>query len=267
MALLTETCQQHEICQLIRGMFGNRPGSHYTAMLQAYFDESGHPTDSSVVSVAAVVAPEESWGRFEDEWQAVLDRYHVKGLHMKHYAHFRGEFHEWTEDKRKQFVLELLPILKAHACFGFGCSLPMADWNAVMGDRFPTPLMMLFRCCLDAIQLTPMLPQDEEVLCLFEWNNEIIDEASKTFKDWNDEFRQGHRFHGFGFAKKGKSHALEIADLLAYEGRKHLSEWVQQTGRPTRKLYQSLNASPQFHFWSITQEGLQSYLDAEFPGI
>ena len=220
------------------------------------------------MSVATVVAPREHWCAFEDEWQAVLDRYQVKGLHMKHYAHFRGEFQGWTEDKRKQFIIELLQVLGRHVSFGFGCSLPMTDWAAVMGGRFPNPLMCLFRCCLDAIQLTPLLPQDERIFCEFEWNNEIIDKASQTFKDWKDEFGQDHRFQGFGFTRKGDIHALEAADLLAYEGRKELCEgYVKQTGRPSRQLYKSLDASMKLHFWAIAKDGLVSYLKAEYPHL
>ena len=238
-------------------------------MLQAYFDESGSHAGSPVLTVATVVSTQEGWCAFEDEWQAVLDRYRVRGLHMKHYAQFQGDFQGWTQDRQRQFALELLPILKKHACFGFGCSLPMDDWKEVMADRFPhwNPLTFLFRCCLDAIQLTPLLSQEERIACKFEWNQEIIGEATEVFRKWRDEFEQNERFRSFGFVKKEDAHGLEVADLLAYEGRKELWEgYVKQTGRPTRKLYQSLDASMTLHFWAITQEGLRSYLDAEFPG-
>jgi len=237
-------------------------------MLQAYFDESGHPADSRVVNVATVVAPREAWCAFEDQWQAVLDRYQVRGLHMKDYAHSRRDFSGWDTDRKKTFILELLPILKEHAWFGFGCSLPMDDWKAVMANKFPhwNPLMVLFRCCLDAIQLTPLLSQEERIACHFEWNHEIVGEATEVFQEWRDEFEQNGRFRSFGFTKKGDIHALEAADLLAYEGRKEVCDgWVEQTGRPTRKLYQSLDASMKLHFWAITQDGLRSYLKTEFP--
>ncbi len=268
MALLTETCQRHVICQISPAAFAIRPGPHYLAMLQAYFDESGHPADSPVVNVATVVAPLENWCAFEDEWQAVLDRYQVRGLHMKHYAQFRGDFQGWTKDRQKEFILELLPILHRHAVFGFGCSLPMDDWKAVIADAFPhwNPLAVLFRCCLDALQLNPQLSQGEPIECWFEDNREIRGTISQAFDDWRDEFEQNERFRSFGFTKKGDIHALEAADLLAYEGRKEVCEgYVKQTGWRNRKLYQSIDASMKLHFWAITKEGLQSYLQAEFP--
>lgn len=269
-------CQRHLICQLARGAFGFRPGPHYVAMLQAYFDESGHPADprSQVVSVATVVSTEHGWCAFEDQWHEVLNRYQVSGLHMKHYAHFRGEFSGWTEDKRNAFTQELFSILKQHICFGFGCSLSMTDWNEVMAGKFANPhkekrgpLMIPFRCCLDAIQLTPLLPQDEQIACKFEWNKYIIGEATRVFEDWREEFgQQDDRFIGFGFLKKGITHRLEAADLLAYEGRKELSEgYVNKSGRPSRQLYKSLATSPQFHFWAISKEGLVSYLKENYP--
>ena len=220
------------------------------------------------MNVATVVAPLEHWCAFEDDWHTVLDRYHVKGLHMKDYAHSRRDFSGWDQERKKAFILELLPILHRHAVFGFGCSLPMDDWKAIMADIFPrwNPLAALFRCCLDELQLTPQLSQEEPIECWFEDNREIHGTISQAFYDWRDEFEQHERFKTFGFTKKGDIHALEAADLLAYEGRKEICEgYVKQTGWRSRKLYRSLDASMKLHFWAITQEGLRSYLQAEFP--
>ena len=244
-------------------------------MLRVYFDESGHPADSPVVSVAGVVSTEQGWCAFEEQWEVVLKRYRVcGGLHMKDYAHRRGEFSGWTDGQREQFARELVSILRQHVCFGFECSLPMAHWNEVMRDKLVTrlqkrgPLMFLFRCCLDAIQETNLLPQEEPIACQFESNEFIVGAATTTFEEWRKEFGQQNRFPQFGFLQKGTIHGLEAADLLAYEGRKELLEgYVKENGRPSRQLYESLNASTKFQFMALTKDGLMSYLKAEFPDL
>ena len=274
MALHTETCQQHYICQLAWGWFGFRPGPHYVAMLQAYFDESGHPADSPVVSVATVVATREGWCAFEEQWADVLKRYQVSGLHMKEYAHCQGEFRGWDEETRKQFIQELLPILKEHVELGFGCSLSMEDWNAVMLDKLAPRLkkqgtrQFLFRCCLDAILEAPWLPQAEPIASVFEWNTELVGKVSETFDEWREEMGQRDRFPGLAFWEKGTVHGLEAADLLAYEGRKEILEsYVKQQGLPPRELYKNLHASDRMHSWVITREGLDAYLQAVYPHL
>lgn len=194
---------------------------------------------------------------------------------MKEYAHSRGQFKGWAEDKRKQFIRELVTILHRHVRFGFECSIPMDDWNEVMTGTFfdPNkekrgPLMIPFRCCLDAIRFTNLLPQEEPIACQFEWNNFIIGEATATFEEWTEEFGEQSRFTQFGFLQKGTVHGLEAADLLAYEGRKELFEgYVKEMGRPSRQLYRSLDASTKLYFYAINKDGLVSYLKENYPHL
>ena len=54
MRLRKSPCRQHSTCQIADLLFAFRPRPRYLAMFYAYFDEAGHPSDSDVVSMAAV---------------------------------------------------------------------------------------------------------------------------------------------------------------------------------------------------------------------
>jgi len=62
-------------------------------MRTAYFDASGSPDDIAAVSVAGLISTAEKWVSFTDEWEQCLEAFDVSSLHMKHFAHSRGELH------------------------------------------------------------------------------------------------------------------------------------------------------------------------------
>ena len=142
MTVQSPACQRHVNCQFIRFLFGFQPGPHYTVMLQAYLDESGHPHDpnSDVFSVAAIVATEEGWHTFEDQWNAVLMSHNIRGLHMSEYQSRKGEFEHWGQKDREaaKFLDDLGSVFIDTIQYGCVVSVAMDDWNEVMRDRFET---------------------------------------------------------------------------------------------------------------------------------
>lgn len=255
-------------------LFAFRLGPYYLAMLYAYFDESGHPADSPVVSVAVVVSTEEGWHAFNDEWNSLLKHYEIRGLHMKEYAHSRGAFSGWKGQdlKRDQFIGDLASLLINHIRFGYVCSVPMADWNEVMLDKLHPniqkrgPLIFLLRCCLDAINETDLLPKDEKIACVFEHNDFWRGAAEFHFKDWTVEWGLEERFGKLLFDEKYEHAGLQGADMLAYEGRKFIvTHYAQPDGRPERKLHRILTSSPNIEADFFERDGLRSYLRTNYP--
>jgi hypothetical protein len=64
-------------------------------VIKGFFDNSGDAEDPQhkVLTVGGFLANEDQWARFEDKWQANLDRYGLPYLRMKEFAHFLGPFH------------------------------------------------------------------------------------------------------------------------------------------------------------------------------
>lgn len=270
-------CQRHETCQLIRFLFGFRPGPHYTAMLHAYFDESGHPTDSAVVSVAAVVSTEQGWHKFCEEWNRTLRRYHVTRLHMKDYAHSRGEFAKWKGDetKRRDFLSALVFVLRANIRFACTFSLAVDDWNATMYDEEGGGKLEIVRehqrvqyvfpfwCCLDRIADTWLLPKDQKLAFVFEDGVYGKGAIHEFFDKWKlVQNRHGTRVGALAFDGKSSHPGLEAADLLAYEGRLYyLRQAVEPTEQPEREAHKRLRDSMRIEWGRIDRTATTRYLE------
>ena len=260
-------------------LFAFRPGPRYAAMLQAYLDESGHPRDpnSRVVSVAAIVSTEKGWRTFSDKWNKILRRHKVSGLHMSEYENGRGDFSHWKHKDAKaiQFIGDLASILKNNIRFGCVYSLPMADWNETMLGKYEDPneekrgpLTILLQCCLEAINETSLLPRNQEIACRYEFNKFLAGVAPEHFKHWTKEWGLNEKFTSFTFAGKYDHPGLQGADMLAYEGAKHLkNQYVSETEREERKLHATLRLSKKIDLQALTREGLFSYLKTYYPHL
>lgn len=273
------SCQRHLLCQLAPNLFASRSGLNHIAMLHAYFDESGHPEDpnSKVVSVATVVSTQRGWHQFEEKWGKVLRRHNVRGLHMTDYENSRGEFKNWQErgEKRIQFIGDLASILKNNIRFAFICSLSMDDWNKTMPGKFEDlgeerrgPLMFMLRCCLEAINETDLLPRNQAIACMYESNNFLAGIAPVHFHDWSRAWNLDNKFASFTFAGKYDFPGLQGADMLAYEGRKHLlNQYAVAQGLPERKLHANLKLSRKIDFRTTLRMDLLAYLKTYYPDL
>lgn len=273
------SCQRHPTCQFIRFVFAFRSGQKYTTMLHAYLDESGHPRDpnSRVISVAALVSTEKGWHTFSDKWNRILRRHKVSGLHMSEYENGRGDFSHWKHKDAKaiQFIGDLASVLTNNIRFGCVFSLPMADWKETMLGKYEAlheekrgPLTILLQCCLEAINETSLLPRNQEIACMYESNNFLAGVAPEHFKHWTKEWGLNEKFTSFTFAGKYDHPGLQGADMLAYEGAKHLlNQGVSEKWREERKLHAALRLSKKIALQILTREGLFSYLKTYYPHL
>lgn len=107
----------------------------FMAILSAYLDASGSVIDPKccVFTVAGYVGTDEQWEAFEDEWQHALDDVGVTHLHMKHFAHSRGEFLDWKGDepRRARFLERLTGIIRSLELEDFSVALNMEHYRKV----------------------------------------------------------------------------------------------------------------------------------------
>jgi len=240
-------------------------------MLYAYFDESGHPSDSKVVSVAAVVSTIRKWHVFDEKWRKILRRYKVpNGLHMTDYENRKGDFKGWPKKDQKaiDFIAELAAVLKNNIRYGCVYSLNMEDWNEVMRDRFTDPFerkrssfIVLFQTCLESILITKSLPQGQKIACMFEENKFLTGAAPSHFAGWKKGQGVEEKFGSFAFGKKYEYPGLQGSDMLAYEGAKWL---INKGERPERKLHKVLKQCNKIEFKYLDESGLLDYLQ-ELP--
>lgn len=116
-------------------------------VFEAYFDESGTGDELlPCCSVAGWMGEREQWVHFEREWSEALLYFGVSSLHMRDFAHSRGEFASWKgqEVRRKEFLARLVGIISRRVRRGFGATIYLDAYrNAVSGlsrpARFKTP--------------------------------------------------------------------------------------------------------------------------------
>ena len=75
-------------------------------MLYGYMDETGHSSDESqnFNGMAGLLAQDAEWTRLEKKWKVTLKQFQIPFFHMKDFAHFRGHFEGWKEDKRQRLL-------------------------------------------------------------------------------------------------------------------------------------------------------------------
>jgi hypothetical protein len=100
-------------------------------MLVAYIDESGHSRDprSHFAGMGALIADSADWDTFTSEWSAALSDAGIKGeFHMRLFAHCRGPFEGWTEDRRRSLFAQLVGAIVKIKAIPVGGERPLLQF-------------------------------------------------------------------------------------------------------------------------------------------
>ena len=79
-----------------------------------YFDESGTHDDSEAAVVAGFVSNATKWEAFSQNWQQVLNESGLDYFHMSEFENRRGDFDGWTEERKRELLGKLLPVIHEH---------------------------------------------------------------------------------------------------------------------------------------------------------
>jgi hypothetical protein len=195
---------------------GRWPVSLMTKFI-AYFDGSGSPDETIAVVVAGFVAPAEQRIEFERNWNDCLTDFSVSSLHMRDFAHSRGDFTAWKgdEDKRRRFLGRLISIIKVRVWHTFASAVIMEDYRKVDAKfcfhEFSKPFALAGGTCVAKV---------------YRWAKrwcKVGDELAIVFedgdKDKGDLMRAVKKHFDLtpSFLAKEKSVGFQAADLLAYE--------------------------------------------------
>src|SRR5262249_505065 len=99
----------------------------------AYYDESESPTTCVVAGLGATV---DRWKLFNADWKSLLKQYGITALHMKHYAHFKGEFESWRHDlaKRDKFMRDAIRIISRRCMVATGIVIDRDMYHRTIGQ-------------------------------------------------------------------------------------------------------------------------------------
>lgn len=241
------------------------------AVVTAFFDESG-AEDKPVFSVAGFVSSEKRWDRFDYHWEKELRKRDVSVFHMTDFENREGEFKDkdWTNQNRIEFIGQLAHIIKNTIIVGVGHAVLLDDFRTVFcpevssRETLKRAYVFLFHSCLDdlLIHLVPHLSRREHIACICEERAgvegatvEKFEETGRRAPEWKRVFQVTPLF-----APKHAFRPLQSADILAYEGYKHVTNQflTDEALRPARKLFTSLDRSKRLFMGYYNEARLQN---------
>lgn len=219
----------------------------FMAILSAYLDASGSVSDPRchIFTVAGYVATDEQWAAFEDEWQRALDESGITHLHMKHFAHSRGEFLDWKGDepRRARFMERLTGTITHHGLEDFSVSLNMEHYREIdkhfrMTESLGAYAMIATATMANIDKWHGRYRQADSLLFLLEKGDAQQDSVRKLgmrtglasgpepifiSKQWNENGLERYCL------------PMQASDLLAYEHAKALTDLFVKGKRKSRE--------------------------------
>lgn len=231
---------------------GNRdPYEKWFGMFDAYFDASGHESDSPFVIVAGYVATIYQWKAFEMHWSMTLKEYGISGpFHAAEFMSYprRGEFAKWEHGDpiAEKFLMAITLIQQLYPVLSVGCYVKMSEYNEVDKEysirSILPPYALAARVCMSSLTKWCDLYDIHELECIFE-------DGDFGRGKFIDIMRiEGHPLIP-KFEDKKKFGALQAADHMAWEQNKYLK--LEQTGKhiPAREPFNILLTLPKLHSW------------------
>lgn len=110
------------------------------AMFTAYFDASGKAEDRDIMVIAGFVSSEKKWLRFEREWAALLDAFHIAPpFHCTDYVAAKkppyDQFHR-NDALRDDFEKRAIRIIKATTHKPVSVGLMLSEARAVAAEYY-----------------------------------------------------------------------------------------------------------------------------------
>lgn len=222
-------------------------------MIIAYMDESGHFDDPECryVGMAGFAGPQELWDPFGILWDVTIrsSPFHLmRPFHMREFAHRRGEFEGWSEEKRKALYAKLIEAILLIQPIPFGAMVSISDFKSLTPEQqldFKSPYHLAFQTCTRGAAISALKPH--EVNMVFSENLDygaVQSDASAGADQLGDAhvlWRAIKELTLFGewmgecsFSSPAVTPQLQAADLFAYELYKEFENQQRRPDLPMR---------------------------------
>ena len=244
------------------------------AIVTAYFDASGAP-DTAVLSVGGLISTAEKWIVFSECWQEILDAFEVSALHMKDFAHSRGEFASWRldEPKRRRFLSGLIRVIQDHVEHTVASAVMMKSYNDVDQryclSEFMRPYTLVASTCVGAVgPWARSASYDPNAIAyIFEKGDTDQSDLQRCWEKESPDMQISPVF----FKKRDKHpnpavcaaiRPFEAADLIAYEnhranikleGKEAETVYLDELRKPLQMLLMNLPGAKEW-LYSRTEE-------------
>lgn len=202
-------------------------------MLRAFFDESGHASDSSIVAIAGFMATEDEWRLFDERWRNVLVEFGVTEFHAAKIGRPYGLYRGWTSERSEQFLQACIDAITAGDLIGISHSVIVADYERVVNANywFAKKFGSAYRLCYEgsiqaAVNWLRRNPScaGERLEVTFADNSEYGRSAKLEGERYVNHPLYSAEIAGVSSASAREIAAVQAADLLAYETFKYTRE-------------------------------------------
>jgi hypothetical protein len=248
-------------------------------MLVAYMDESGDhdplgkERGAEAAVVAGYVATNDKWRKFEPRWNRVLKQFGIKVFHAVDCAHRKKEFRGWSDEKRRDFHIELTGVIKESVLIGIGGVVPLLEYNSVLPEwaklEIKHPYYFSFAVMMRTLrQFREEFLPNEPIEFVFDRKKNFEGVLSDMFNHLRDD-SPNHRGHlgAVSFRAKDKVIQLQAADYLAYEVRRYAADQFKGAIRPTRKTMESLMKDRQLAVGFYDRDDLKRHVDSRLKAL
>lgn len=192
-------------------------------MLIGFFDESGHSSATEFFALAAFVANDSDWARFDDQWWIALQRHDAPYLHMREFAFRVGPFKDWREDRRRGLLADCVTAIKSIRAIAVGAATSVEDFKTLDAQE-QSSLQDPFFCCFQEVVRGAALnahlePEGLKVQMVFSRQDEFRAKATKLWNVMTEHIDVNERMGALEFQDMRIVPGLQAADLLAYEFR------------------------------------------------
>lgn len=184
----------------------------------AFFDAAGSEDDGKhAIFVSGFVSTVDRWERFDRSWVRLLNEFGIKPpFHMSEFAYGDKQYASWREDKprRAAFLTKAVDVTLRNILWSFSSGIILGAYDAVnaeyqLSESQGRPYAM---CAMATTSLWTSWMRKRDI----PYGKAAFEDGDRGRGDFIERFR-AVAGNSPRMLKKGEFHALEAADLLAYE--------------------------------------------------
>jgi len=217
----------------------------------AYFDESGHSASEEFVAIAAYVAEDQTWAKFDAGWNAVLTKYKIPYVHAYELSNRTDVFEGWTAAQQIALSKDLLHVIHTSGFIvAAGAVLSTRDFKRLTKDQqeqlvdpfFPLFQQVVFSSALEAL----LDAEGERVRMIYSQQDEFSGKAKQLYEVIKKSYWSGRRFGTLKFENMRGVPGLQAADVLAYELCKYYKVRAKNPSKPMRPAFRQMMFQQRF---------------------
>ena len=203
-------------------------------MMVCYLDDSGTDAASPILAMAGYVGLQSKWAAFERSASKIFAEFGVTTLHGKEFNDTKGQFKGWSRKKKEVFIARLIVELKKAALFGVAASISktaFAKAKSLGEHEQQSPYGFCFGEVLDQIMFSGAMKMaaanGATLSFVVEAGNKNDADVVRVFNKakWDPRNAGAEKvLKSVEFANKNSTIALQMADFLAFTGRRHLAQ-------------------------------------------